>query len=217
VTQTDPYNPPILLFDVMDTLVHDPFYDAIPAFFDMTMAELLDAKDPDAWPDFETGKIDEKTFLTRFFADGRAIDPVALKRCLMVSYQWLDGVEEVLDELSGLGVPMHALSNYPTWYRLIERKLSCSRYFNWSFVSCVTGFRKPARTAYEHALSVLGVSAGRCIFIDDRASNCDGAREAGLRAIHFTDAGQLRGELERLGAYGECAWLEQAGGSVVYE
>ncbi|CAL4984641.1 unnamed protein product [Urochloa decumbens] len=50
---------PVLLFDVMDTLVRDPFYHHIPAFFKMSMKELLESKHPTIWSEFEKGLIDE--------------------------------------------------------------------------------------------------------------------------------------------------------------
>lgn len=37
---------PVLLLDVMDTLVTDPFFEHMPPFFDMTFKELLAAKHP---------------------------------------------------------------------------------------------------------------------------------------------------------------------------
>lgn len=50
---------PILLFDIMDTLVRDPFYEDVPAFFGMSFKELIDCKHPTAWLEFEKGSIDE--------------------------------------------------------------------------------------------------------------------------------------------------------------
>lgn len=37
---------PVLLFDVMDTIVTDPFFEAMPRFFNMSFKELLAAKHP---------------------------------------------------------------------------------------------------------------------------------------------------------------------------
>ncbi|KAK1314373.1 hypothetical protein QJS10_CPA06g01390 [Acorus calamus] len=65
---------PILLFDVMDTLVRDPFYEDIPAFFRMPMKELLEAKHPTAWVEFEKGLINETELTKKFFKDGRHFD-----------------------------------------------------------------------------------------------------------------------------------------------
>ncbi|KAG1331321.1 putative Haloacid dehalogenase-like hydrolase superfamily protein isoform 2 [Cocos nucifera] len=52
---------PVLLFDIMDTIVRDPFYHDVPSFFRMSMKELLETKHPTAWAEFEKGLIDEVT------------------------------------------------------------------------------------------------------------------------------------------------------------
>lgn len=189
----------VLLFDVMDTLVHDPFHVEIPAFFGLTLHELLAAKHPHAWARFEHGEIDEGELLASFFADGRAFDRAAFLDMLRRAYRWMEGMEPLLAELAHRGIPMHALSNYPCWYRLIEERLGVSRYVAWSFVSCETGVRKPAPEAYRLASERLGVPPERCLFIDDRAVNCDAARAVGMDAIVFADAGQLRRELAARG------------------
>lgn len=189
--------PDRLLFDVMDTLVYDPFRHEIPAFFGMSLRELLAQKHPSAWVRFEHGELDEDALLASFFADGRSFDGAAFIDMLRAAYRWIDGIEPLLADLASVGVPMHALSNYPCWYRLIEERLALSRYVAWSFVSCETGVRKPAPEAYLFASRALGVAPARCLFVDDRSVNCDAAREVGMDAIVFTDAAQLRRELER--------------------
>ena len=42
-------DPPVLLLDVMDTVVYDPFFQDMPRFFDMPFKELLASKHPTAW------------------------------------------------------------------------------------------------------------------------------------------------------------------------
>lgn len=187
----------MLLLDVMDTLVRDPFHHEMPAFFGMTLPELIAQKHPDAWVRFEHGELDEDGLFASFFADGRSFDRDAFLDMLRSAYRWIDGVEPLLAELSARGVPMHALSNYPCWYRLIEERLQLSRYVAWSFVSCETGVRKPAPEAYLHASRTLNVAPERCLFVDDRERNCDAARAVGMDAIEFRSAEQLRQELAR--------------------
>ncbi|HEY8430130.1 MAG TPA: HAD-IA family hydrolase, partial [Sandaracinaceae bacterium] len=170
----------VLLFDVMGTLVHDPFFEEIPSFFGMTLEELVAAKHPSAWVRFEHGELDEDALLASFFADAREFDRRAFERTVRSAYRWLDGIEPLLAELRARGVPMHALSNYPCWYRWIEEELGVSRYVAWSFVSCETGVRKPDPEAYLHASRTLGVPPERCVFVDDRAVNCDAARAIGM-------------------------------------
>ncbi len=186
---------PVFLFDVMETLVHEPFYREVLGFFGMTLEEMLAAKHPTAWAEFEVGGIGEETLLARFFRDGRGFDHSAFKRAMAEAYRWLPGMEELLGELRERGYAIHALSNYPPWYRWIEERLGLSRYLEWSFVSCHTGVRKPDRRAFTGALERLGVSAEECVFVDDREVNCAVARSLGMDAIRFRGASELRAEL----------------------
>ena len=193
---------PILLLDVMDTLVHEPFYREMPAFFGMTLEELLVAKHPTAWVDFELGTLDEGAFLARFFRDGRPVDVPAFRRMLSAAYCWLPGMEALLARLAAEGHRLHALSNYPDWYRTIEERLRLSRYLSWSFVSCRTGVRKPDPRAFTGAAEALGVAPGACLLIDAREENCAAARRVGMPAVRFTGAEDLSGELARRGLLG---------------
>jgi HAD superfamily hydrolase (TIGR01509 family) len=191
--------PSVILWDVMGTLVYDPFFVEVPQFFGMTLDELYAAKHPTAWQAFERGTIDEAQLLREFFADGRAFDGEGLKAMMRDAYELLPGIEPLLDRLRDAGVPMHALSNYPPWWRLIEEAVSLSRWVTWSFVSCRTGVRKPAAQAYEAALEALELPAQACLFIDDREANCQGARAVGMPAVRFRSVAALQPELRRLG------------------
>jgi len=188
---------PVLLFDVMDTLVTDPYFTAMPGFFGMSRDELRQAKHPTSWIEFEENRISEAEYVARFFRDGRPVDGDALRVCLKNAYDWVDGMEDLLADLQRAGYEMHALSNYPIWYRLIEDKLQLSRYIQWSFVSCLNGLRKPAPEAYLLAAESLEVDVGDCLLIDDRAVNADAAREIGMDAILAESSNQVREELGR--------------------
>jgi FMN hydrolase / 5-amino-6-(5-phospho-D-ribitylamino)uracil phosphatase len=189
----------ILLLDVMGTLVHDPFFVEVPAFFGMSLSELIAGKHPDMWKRFERGDCTEEMLLEQFFADGRRIDGEGLKATMHAAYRYLDGIEALLQDLHGRDVPTHALSNYPSWYEMIEDRLQLSRYLSWSFVSCKTGVRKPDPEAYLGAARVLGVDPEACLFVDDREGNCRAARAIGMDAVEFVDAPSLRRALEMRG------------------
>jgi HAD superfamily hydrolase (TIGR01509 family) len=189
----------VLLLDVMGTLVRDPFYEDMPRALGMSFDELLRVKHPRAWVDFEHGHTDEPTFLGSFFADGREYDHDAFVGAVVAGFRFLDGIEPLLEALDRRGIEMHALSNYPCWWRRIEEKLALSRYLRWSFVSCETGVRKPDPRAFLGAATALGVSPDACIFVDDVERNCRAAREVGMDAIRFESAAQLREELARRG------------------
>lgn len=68
---------------VQDTIVKDPFYKHMPVHFDMTFQELLAAKHPTTWIDFEKGNLTEDQALAQFFADGREVDAKGLKGMLV--------------------------------------------------------------------------------------------------------------------------------------
>ncbi|KAF3788585.1 hypothetical protein EJ110_NYTH19048 [Nymphaea thermarum] len=186
---------PILLFDVMDTIVRDPFYEDVPAFFGMPMKELLEAKHPTAWGEFEEGLINESELASKFFKDGRPLDLQGLKDCMRHGYSYLSGMQMLLQNLKESGYEMHAFTNYPVWYMLIEEELKLSAYLNWTFCSCFTGKRKPDAHAYLEAIKQLGVHSSDCIFIDDRIVNVKAAANAGMAGIHFKNASALEHDL----------------------
>jgi HAD superfamily hydrolase (TIGR01509 family) len=190
---------PALLLDVMDNLVHDPFYAEVLDFFGMGLEELFAVKSKRAWVEFECGWLHEEQMRSLYFEDGRELDLEGLRACMRANYRLLPGIEEILRELHAEGVEMHALSNYPIWYRMIEEVTGLSRWLKWSFVSCKTQIRKPDPRSFLGAAMSLGRRPTDCVFVDDREKNCQGARKVGLTAIHFQSAASLRGALRELG------------------
>jgi HAD superfamily hydrolase (TIGR01509 family) len=186
---------PLIFFDVLDTLVQNPFYREIPAFFGLTLSELQSCKHPTSWLEFERGEIPEAEYLRRMFADERQFDSSAFLTAVRRGYRWIDGMERVLAELKQQGAEMHTLSNYPVWYRDIEGTLGLSRYVPWTFVSCLSGLRKPWPETFRSAAAAVGREPADCLLIDDIQENCEGARAAGMQALRFCGAGDLRGEL----------------------
>lgn len=181
----------------MDTLVEDPYVRRAPTFFGLELEELERRKRPGVWPAFERGEIDEATLFEQYFEQPPGgFDPSDFKAFMRRGYRWVEGMQELLGELRDRGVPMHALSNYPVWYRMIEDELELSRYLEWTFVSCRTGVRKPDPAAFRGPVDRLGGPPERFLFVDDREENCEAAASLGLRTHHFTGSGTLRRTLE---------------------
>jgi FMN phosphatase YigB (HAD superfamily) len=59
--------------------------------------------------------------------------------------------------------------------------------------------RKPQREIYEAALKMSGTLPEETVFIDDLEENCEGARKAGLHAIRYRGAADLKKKLAALG------------------
>ncbi|CAN1132175.1 Flavin mononucleotide hydrolase 1, chloroplatic [Linum perenne] len=190
---------PVLLFDIMDTVVRDPFYEDVPSFFGMSMKELIECKHPTSWMEFEKGMIDEMELYSKFFKDGRPFDMEGLKSCMKNGYHYLDGMKELLDTLKQKNYEMHALTNYPVWYEMIEEKLDISEYLSWSFCSCTIGKRKPDPELYLEVVKQLQVDPSSCIFVDDRIRNVEAASEVGMNGVQFKNADSLLEDLARLG------------------
>jgi HAD superfamily hydrolase (TIGR01509 family) len=190
---------PIIFWDMMETLVTEPYFNDLPAYFGLTVEELRQQMHPTSWIDFEEGRLTEAEYYRQFFRDGRPLDTGRLRERLLHAYQWLDGMEPLLAQLKQAGYEMHALSNYSTWYLIIEEALQVSRYVEWTFVSCLTGLRKPDPNCYRHATQTLQVAPEECLFVDDRWVNVEAARAVGLDAIIKTTAANLRSELQQRG------------------
>ncbi|KAJ3671487.1 hypothetical protein LUZ60_007566 [Juncus effusus] len=190
---------PVLLFDVMDTVVKDPFYHHIPAFFQMSMKELLEAKHPTAWVEFEKGEIDEIELAKKFFKDKRSFDLEGLKECMVQNFSYVDGIEPILNGLKQNNYEIHAFTNYPIWYMLIEEKLKLSKYLSWTFCSCTSSKRKPSLDSYNDVLNQLSIEPSNCVFVDDRVGNIEAAKNVGMIGLHFKNAELLKNDLFSLG------------------
>ncbi|KAJ0014700.1 hypothetical protein Pint_21319 [Pistacia integerrima] len=184
----------------------------------MPMKELIECKHPTAWLEFEKGLIDEMELARKFFKDGRPFDLEGLKNCMRRGYYYIEGVEELLFDLKQNNYEMHAFTNYPIWYRIIEDKLKISTYLSWTFCSCaigqlshelvlsyqtmtedVKGKRKPDPDFYLEVVRHLKVDSGDCIFIDDRLKNVEAATEVGIVGLQFKGADFLRRDLSQMG------------------
>ncbi|MEM6788343.1 MAG: HAD family phosphatase [Myxococcota bacterium] len=185
----------LLVFDVMGTIVFEPFAEVVPRSLGMSFADLIAQKDPHAWFAFERGEIEEAELRRRFFADGRDYDHEGMKAAMAAAYTYLDGMEALLEELSAAGHELHLMSNYPCWYQLIEDKLRLSRFARWTFVSCHAGVRKPDPAAYRWLAARLDCAPDDMVFVDDREDNCTAARALGIDAIRYDNTLRLRRDL----------------------
>jgi putative hydrolase of the HAD superfamily len=108
-------------------------------------------------------------------------------------------MRRVLAGLATRGAHPWALSNYSPWLGVMRRRLELDRYFSGYVVSCETGERKPAPGAYAALVQRTGEPASRWVVVDDRRSNVEGARRAGMEGLRFESAAQLEHELRSRG------------------
>jgi len=186
-----------IAFDVMDTLLSDPFREALLAATGLELAELARRRDPAVYPAFERGELTETEYWAHHASLGVEVDPDAFHRVRREGTLWLDGMRELLGELEGRVLRLTA-SNYPVWIEelaagpldgVVDRVLA----------SCHLGARKPDAAFYRRLLSRVQLAPEVVAFVDDREENVAAARAVGMPAHHFTDVAALRAWLEELG------------------
>jgi FMN hydrolase / 5-amino-6-(5-phospho-D-ribitylamino)uracil phosphatase len=190
-----------ILFDLMGTVVYDPYLEAIAAATGMSPDATFKVRDRQCWPDFERGAIDEAEFVRRFFPDpqaGQVFDIAAFNQARRSGYDFLPGVEQLLGDLQGV-TARYVASNYPVWIEELRTTFRLERYFEGFYASCYLGVRKPERAFFDAILDDLDLAASRCLFVDDRLSNCEAAASLGMAVHHFEHATGLRARLVRDG------------------
>jgi HAD superfamily hydrolase (TIGR01509 family) len=194
--------PALIALDLMDTVLVDPFFVDVPRLLGRPIEQVVALLDGQAWVAFETGAIDETTYLARMFRTGRAPADIAgddLKRTILDGCRFLPGMEQLLADLCARATRIWALSNYSPWMVELRRRLDLDRYFEGYVVSYETGFRKPDPRAYRDLFQRAGVEPPSCLFVDDRQVNVEAARQLGMTALLFKSAAQLRQQLAGLG------------------
>jgi glucose-1-phosphatase len=66
------------------------------------------------------------------------------------------------------------------------------------YISSRIGLRKPDKAAFDHVARDMGVAPGRILFFDDAPENVEGARRAGLQAVHVRSNADVAAALARL-------------------
>jgi HAD superfamily hydrolase (TIGR01509 family) len=191
-----------LCLDLMGTIIVDPYLEALEAGTGMDVRSAHRVKDPHAWPDFEMSRIDEATFVARFFAsdaaDGLRFDAEAFHAVRRKGYAYLPGMDALLDDVAG-HVRCYVASNYPVWIEELADTFDLRRRTDGIVASCHLGVRKPERAFYTRLLEVIGHEPAACLFVDDREVNCAAAEDVGMKAHLFTGADDLRARLRAEG------------------
>jgi len=103
---------------------------------------------------------------------------------------------KLMRELKGEGYQMAMLTNnVREWEPLWRSMLPVDEIFETVVDSGFVGCRKPESQIYELTLERVGEPAEACLFVDDVLVNCEGARKAGLHAVHFQETEQAIKEI----------------------
>ena len=151
--------------------------------------------------EMERGEITEPDFLEQL-AGG--LEPLLghrphLHRFREIYFEALHPNAEMIGlmrELKASGKRMAMLTNnVREWEPLWRPMLPVDEIFETVVDSGFVGCRKPEAKIYEMTLERLGLPGEVCLFIDDIEVNCEGARKAGMTAVHFRDNEQAIAEI----------------------
>jgi epoxide hydrolase-like predicted phosphatase len=149
----------------------------------------------------ERGEITEAAFLERI---SDALEPLLghrpeMHRFKEIYFQALNPNPPMIDlmaELKESGYRMAMLTNnVREWEPLWRSMLPVDEIFETVVDSGFVGCRKPESRIYAMTLERIGIAPDACLFVDDVEVNCEGARKAGINAVHFRDNEQAIGEI----------------------
>lgn len=93
---------------------------------------------------------------------------------------------EWVQQLHAAGVRLALLSNMPLELKnYLVANLNLFSRFDHLFFSCDVRRVKPEPQIYQHCLSLLGLSPGEVLFLDDKAENVEGATQLGIHSLLF--------------------------------
>jgi putative hydrolase of the HAD superfamily len=151
---------------------------------------------------FERGKITLDEYLDRtVFYRPRPFTPAAFRE-LMFSLSQPDPdalalARKLAASRKYLMATINNESSELNQYRI--QTFGLSDIFTLFVSSCFVGLRKPEEGIYRLALQLTQKAAAECCFIDDRPLNLESAARLGMHVLQFKNAGQLQGELKKLG------------------
>ena len=189
-------------FDVGGTLIHPwvsvgHVYAEVAARHGIKHAspELLNARFKAAWKartNFNDTRADWESLVDEVF-QGLAVPPPRstffpeLYERFAQSDAWriFDDVAPTLKELAARRIRLGAISNWDERLRILLRRLGLYHSFELIVVSCEVGFSKPSPVIFQRAAAGLGLSPAAILHVGDSLDlDVEGARSAGLRAVH---------------------------------
>jgi len=112
----------------------------------------------------------------------------------------IDETVGVLREVKAAGLPCLALSNMePSAFATRRARFAFMDWFDGFVISGIEGVAKPDRRIFQILLRRYRLEPAATVFIDDSPANVEAARGLGLKAVPYTSAGELRGQLRSLG------------------
>lgn len=193
-----------VIFDMGRVLIEFEFSAELAAIESLCSRRLdpADYRGPLRLEDLYTGRIDNKAVFDRLVEElGFRGDYGAFADAINQGFgAVVPGIAEVVGALSSsYRFALLSNTNAVHWEYALSNYSALLGKVTPHFVSHELGLAKPDAAIYQHVTAELDVAPGDCVFVDDSEPNIVGAREAGLKAILFTDSAQLVRDLASYG------------------
>jgi putative hydrolase of the HAD superfamily len=129
------------------------------------------------------GRLTEAGF---WAAMGLGLEPEHLSHAYLQRHRVRPGLLEFLEQCQSAGIAVACVTNdLAGWSTILRRRHGLEAPIPTWIVSAEVGYRKPSPEIYDAFLASIRVPASRCLFVDDREANLDGASRAGMQPIRF--------------------------------
>lgn len=157
-----------------------------------------------AWDEFDRGGKEEEELIDAFVKNDPEIETEIRQICEDVHdmLRKRDYAIPWIQELKEKGLKVYYLSNFS---KKAEREcahtLDFIPYTDGGILSYAEKIIKPDPKIYQLLIDRYGLVPEKCVFLDDKEENCQGAERSGIHAIRFTTKEAAIEELKKLGIY----------------
>jgi HAD superfamily hydrolase (TIGR01509 family) len=183
----------LIAFDLMDTLVTDPYRVATEAATGMTFARFEELRPPGVYFRLERGEIEEELYWDSLRQHGVPVQTDVFHATRRAGYCPIPGMAQLLADCRRVARVVIA-SNYPVW---IE-EVMCD-VLGWPDLPCYAsytcGVRKPSPLFFEGLCQAYGVAPSELVLVDDKNVNVTAVHRIGGTGILFRSAAGTRRRL----------------------
>lgn len=190
-----------LIFDLGGVFLHlkaeqalQQFAEGLPHLDMGTINEMMNAMRP-LQIRYERGEIGTHAFFQSVQSHFKTqFDLVWFLSCWQEMFSLNQEMVDLLGQVADL-YPCHLLSNTNALHMTyIYQHYTFFHYFQTQILSYEVGLLKPDIEIYQLAAKTANVDPCRCLFIDDKEENVQGARAVGMQAIWHRDVESTRAE-----------------------
>lgn len=196
-----------IIFDIGNVLVDfawEEYLDSFP-FSAQAKRQIAEATVlNNAWNEFDRGYYSEAELIDGFVKNAPALEREIRMLCENIHDMLKSRAYAIpwIRELKSMGKKVYYLSNFSEKAaRECADTIDFIPYTDGGILSYQEKLVKPDPAIYRLLIGRYRLIPEQCVFLDDRADNCEAAKRLGIHAIQFTTREAAIEELKKLGVY----------------